>query len=166
MTPASNDSFNLQKELHALASLPSHGASFGQEYDAFLSGRAPPGPVHDARIGARRRHPEFASASDLLGHIWQTPGGLHPGFLSGVIAPGALANLAVWDASHPSMWPGSLPLRSLAMGDTAGALWGMMGRGRWIGQPGDFAQSVVTSSSYRRALEDAQARFKALCARL
>lgn len=165
---ASNDSMNVQKELRYVAGLRTSAASASAEYQRFL---ARGGLEPARRVGQRRRalHTERAALADpqrLLARVWSIPGRMHPGVRVGQIAPGALANLAVWDLDHPSMWPGTRPLRTLAMGDTTGALYNLMCQGRWVGADGDYHRSLLHMQGYREARQEASQRLEALLARL
>ena len=91
---------------------------------------------------------------------------MHPGFSAGEIAAGALANLVVWDTSHPSFWPAKDPFRGLAMADTSLAIHAMYVMGREVGVAGDFHRSVSQSEGCRAAVAEASERLEALLARL
>jgi cytosine/adenosine deaminase-related metal-dependent hydrolase len=83
----------------------------------------------------------------------------------GRIAEGHLANLVLWDLNHPTTWPAPEPLRSLAMSDATPAIQQVMIRGKWMGERGNFANSIVQSEAYQAARIEADARLKALLAR-
>jgi 5-methylthioadenosine/S-adenosylhomocysteine deaminase len=159
---ASNDAMNVQKELRFLAGLGTASVSGGVEYDAFLreGGVARADEVANARVAAAR-----FEAGELLERVWEVPGSLHPGFTAGVLAPGALANLVVWNREHPSMWPLHDVHRALAFGDTAGAVHAMFVGGREIGRAGDFHASVLESADYLAARAEATERLEKLLAR-
>ena len=164
---ASNDSMNLQKELRFVDGQRTVGTAFTPAYERFLeTGRlAEAEAVWSRREAFARRFSgddDADRARDLLSRVWSRPGQLHPAFTAGEIAPGALANLVVWDTQHPSMWPDHAPLRTLAMGDTTQAIHAMYVMGREIGQPGAFHASVVASEGYRAALAEASERLAAL----
>lgn len=165
---ASNDSMNLQKELRYIAGLRTMEASFHPDYRQF----AKSGALADAKTAnaARqkiyRAREGFAQDAFLLSHVFDIPGDLHPAFTAGTIAPGALANLAVWDTTHPSMWPGLRPMRTLAMGDTTDALWNVMSRGVWVGEGGNYHRSLTDSQEFIDAKNTASQRLQALLKRL
>jgi 5-methylthioadenosine/S-adenosylhomocysteine deaminase len=165
---ASNDSRNLQKELRMVAGLRSMTHPGSPAHQAFMDGGGAAGA--DASAAARRAgaagREVLVGESSLLSRVWSTPGGLHPAARAGVLATGALANLAVWQLDHPSMWPGVRPLRTLAMGDTTGALHNMMVAGRWRGEHGDLAGSITRSAAYREACAEAHDRLSRLMSRL
>jgi 5-methylthioadenosine/S-adenosylhomocysteine deaminase len=161
---ASNDAMTVQKELRFVAGLRALGAAYSVEREAFTH----QGGLPAARALAARRAREYdgrrgwADASFLLERVWGAPGRMHPGARAGEIAPGALANLAVWDTAHPSMWPGDRPLRALTMGDTSGALLNLMVAGAWRGEHGDYARSITSSDAYADAQSEATARLREL----
>ena len=112
---------------------------------------------HHAR--ANYSQPDF-----LLPLTTSTPGALRPGAPVGRLDAGHLANLLVWDTDHPAFWPGTQPLRTLAMGDTSHAIDRMMVAGRWLTADGQH-HSLTHSPEYRDALTEAHARFDALTTR-
>ncbi len=165
---ASNDSMNVQKELRQLSGLRTAEIAFDADQRRFWRG----GDLADAeRAGATRRalHDAREALVDpnvLLSKVFEVPGQLHPAFTAGVIAPGALANLIIWEREHPAFWPGLHPLRTLALGDTTQAIHQMMVAGRWIGEAGDYHRSLMTSPDYLASRREASERFEALRARL
>ncbi len=164
---ASNDAMTVQKELRFVAGLRALGAAYSVERGAFTH----EGSLSAARALAARRAREYderrgwADASFLLERVWGAPGRMHGGVRAGTIAPGALANLAVWDTTHPSMWPGDRPLRALTMGDTSSALQNLMVAGAWRGTHGDYARSLTGSPEYADAQAEATARLRELFTR-
>lgn len=165
---ASNDSMNLQKEMRYVAGLRTGAATSHPLYQGFLGG-AQLGLAQDAERYRRRAHARYSPMAHehaLLSRVMTTPGALHPGVRAGIIAPGALANLAIWDLEHPSFWPGLSPLRTLAMGDTTGALFNLMSRGVWLGEDGDYHRSITQSPEYTHARLEASERLQALLERL
>ena len=164
--PASNDSMHVQKELRHVGAGRTLGVSYSSDYEAFFKAEGDADAVRTLRVAHAHARGGLADASRLLGRILQVPGAMHPAFVAGVIAPGALANLVVWDTEHPGFWPGNAPLQSLAYGDVTGAIWGMMTLGKWLGEKGDFAQSLLRSQSYMQARQSAQAHFDDLVSRL
>ncbi len=165
---ASNDSMNVQKEMRYVAGLRTNPASASREYRSFLEDG---GLKRAHRVSAERArtHKErggLAADASLLSRVWSIPGAMHPGFQAGVIAPGALANLILWNTTHPTMWPGTRPLRTLAMGDTTQAIANVMTRGAWRGTTGDFHRSVTNSEEYQQVRRAASERLDALMKRL
>lgn len=159
---ASNDAMNVQKELRFVAGIGTSAVSASAEYEAFLR----EGGVDCANgVAAARAAAARFDAYDLLSRVWDVPGSLHPAFVAGVLVPGALANLVVWNHEHPSMWPLHDVHRSLAFGDTAGAIHAMFVCGKEIGRAGDYHASVLESVEYREATTEATARLAALLAR-
>ena len=165
---ASNDSMNVQKELRHVSGLRTMGASCAPEYARFVREgsveRAREARAVRASLFAERQH--WAEPDFLLDRVWRVPGKLHPQMSAGLIAPGALANVVVWDTDHPSMWPGTRPLRTLAMGDTSAAIRQMMCAGRWLGDRDDYARSLTRHPAYLDAATEASARLEALIGRL
>ena len=108
-------------------------------------------------------------AATLLSRITSIPGRFHPGFTTGVIEAGALANLVVWDTNHPSFWPAPdtrALVQLLAMGDTTGAIVALYAAGKAVGQPGNFQQSLLEGESYVAAREEADRRLAELLDRV
>ncbi|MDX1383979.1 MAG: amidohydrolase family protein, partial [Thermoanaerobaculia bacterium] len=159
----SNDSMNLQKELRFAAGQRTLPATWSQAFRTFLDG-ADPAAAEDAwraREAAFERATAAVAPDRLLARVWDVPGGAHPGFRTGVIAEGALANLLVWDLDHPAFWPDE-GLGALAMGDTTQAIHAMWVAGAEIGTAGDFHRSLVASGAYRDALAEAESRRRRL----
>ncbi len=169
---ASNDSMNVQKELRFVDGQRTVGTAFTPEYERFLES----GQLADAeRVWARRQafaadagSPEGGTdrAASLLSRVWSVPGRLHPGFVAGEIAPGALANLLVFERDHPATWPEHAPFRTLALGDPCPALHAMVVMGRTIGEPGDFHRSLIRSEPYTSAVTEASDRLVRLLERV
>ena len=165
---ASNDAWNVQRDLHALVGLRVAAVARSAPAAAF----AATGDVAHARAVWAERAAERASApwladpAFLLSRVWEVPGALHPAFRAGVLAPGALANLIAWDLDHPTFWPARDPLRALAMSDPGGAIANVMAAGRWRGVHGDYHRSLTQSDAYREAHREASVRLPALTARL
>jgi len=165
---ASNDSMNVQKEMRFVAGLRDAALSSSPEYAAFLSS----GTLEDAQavsearsaLFAERRH--WANEDFLLDRVWRIPGELNPDVTVGVLETGALANILVWDTEHPAMWPGTRPLRSLAMADTTSAIDRMMVAGRWISAHGEHQHACAKSDEVLEARKEASERFEALLARI
>ena len=178
-TSAGNDSMNLQKELRAVAELRTTPVATSPPLVDFLdaanTGDAGPENLGEQVAGiANHREAEFARAADLatpaalLDRVWRLPGGLHPSVRVGVLEAGALANLIVWDLDHPAFWPACSDasiLQAVALGDTTGAMHGLMSAGQWIGRLGDVYSGVLESAELLEARIEADARRKELLAR-
>lgn len=159
---ASNDSMNLQKELRFVGGFPNLALTFelgrilndssAQENNSFLQ----------KQTAAKSAQNVFSNNSFLLKKVFAGPGQFHTKFKTGVIEANAQANFIVWDTSHPSFWPAADMLRNLAMGDTTGAIYNMCVNGKWMGQDGHFAQSILCSAAYVNSVKEADVRFKHL----
>lgn len=165
---ASNDSMSVHKELRLVASGSAFAATLSPEHAAFRAS----GTVADAKAAQDTRQQALifrqpvATPEALLATVWSTPGTLHPGLSVGVIRPGAWANLVAWDLDHPAMWPATDPLRNLVMCDAPAAIDAMMLSGRWIGERGDFAASLLRRPEWREWRIEADARRRELFARV
>jgi 5-methylthioadenosine/S-adenosylhomocysteine deaminase len=164
----SNDSLSVQKELRMVAGFRTLPTAFGDSVSRMLAD----GDVNAVAAAARERsaavesryllgRPEF-----LLSMVLDEPGALHTRFRAGVIAEGALANLAVWDLDSPGLWPGTDPLRALAFGDTSQALVQLYVAGRPIATEGRIRESILNSQEYRAALIEAKERLQGLWRRV
>lgn len=161
---ASNDSMNVQKEMRWAGGWRTAPLSASAEFEAFArdGDLAAANRLWDRRKAEHETSDVTSTPERLLRSVWDVPGKLHPTHRTGVIAPGAVANFAIWDAGHPSMWPGTDLLRALAYNDTTGALHAMIVAGRDRGTAGAFAQSIVQSTDYQDARAEADQRLKAL----
>ncbi len=159
---SNNDSMNVQKELRFVAGQRTVGATWSDAYRSFLDQGSPERAA--AAWGARRAlldaHHQLAEPQALLDRVWASPGAMHPGFEAGVVAPGALANLIVWDLDHPAFWPALDPLHCLAMSDPLGAIWALYVAGRPVGAAGDFTGSILRSAEYQAAHQEASDRLE------
>ena len=162
----SNDSMNVQKELRHVAGLRTAGATWSREYRDFLrsGGEAGARDAWRERTRLFERAEALARPESLLSRVWSVPGELHRGLRAGVLETGALANLVVWNADHPVMWPEG-GLATLAMGDTTAAIHAMFVAGHEVGEAGDLHRSLIDSDAYRGAIVDATRRRERLLAR-
>jgi 5-methylthioadenosine/S-adenosylhomocysteine deaminase len=124
----SNDGMDVQLELRAVAGQHSFAVTFGGAHREFCEGSGTPEAVDAARQQAVDRAPNAAAT---LATATTVPGGLHPGLLVGTIAPGARANLAVYDPRHPALWPAADAVRALVASNLSGALQRLMIGGQW-----------------------------------
>lgn len=164
---ASNDTMNLQSELRIAAAHSGWATTFDAANVAFLES---PSLQAAADLEARRRHHLAARAADsasstILSRVWGTPGGLHPGFRAGVIAPGYRAHLLLVDTEHPALWPGLAPLEGMVLGEVAPAIQRMMVSGRWLSAAGAHREALLGSQLYRDAVAEASARLARLLKR-
>lgn len=165
---ASNDSMNPQKELRLIANLPALEASLSESYGLATECVSVDRARAVAALRAERLEQDagWTAPGALLERVWKLPGALHPLLALGELAPGRLANIAVYDTDHPCLWPAGDALRSLCFSDVAPALVAMMVNGRWVGTRGEgFPSAVIASVEYRDAVREAEARRRALFVR-
>ncbi|MBI2603519.1 MAG: amidohydrolase family protein [Deltaproteobacteria bacterium] len=161
----SNDSFNVQKELRMVSGFPLQELSYSPNYAGFRTGQNDLGTLTRQRRKIWDDSGPFRDSSFLLSKIWDTPGKLHPQVRTGTLDSGALANFIVWDLEHPTFWPAH-SLRAVAFNDSTPAIHRMMVAGQWLGREGEFAQSIVSSQTYKEALTEANERLKSLAKRI
>jgi 5-methylthioadenosine/S-adenosylhomocysteine deaminase len=160
----SNDGLSVQAELRWVAGFRALSCSYTQPMAQLLAG----GGAESARLsGSERaaaveRRRLLGDSDYLLRKLWDDAGALHPAFRAGVIAPGALANLAVWDLDHPQLWPATDALRALCFSNLGGALRQLLLLGRPLAEDGAFASSLLASTGYRDALAEANQRLALL----
>lgn len=164
---ASNDSMNLQKELRMIAGFPSFMNTFNRNSQLVekFSQRNKLSFLNE-RNNLRKLQIKFSDSSFLLNKIFEGPGTFHNHFKAGMIHAGSLANLNIWDLNHPSMWPSDNIPRSLSMGDTTGAIYNIMLAGKWMGENGNFSQSILNSDNYKMSLKEANERLSILLKKL
>jgi 5-methylthioadenosine/S-adenosylhomocysteine deaminase len=163
---ACNDSIDVQAELRAASAALGFAASFTPDWDRFAASgaRADADRLAATRTDRHGPHAPFLDPATVLGSVWTTPGGLHPKLPLGRIAPGHVANLALWDLGHPAFWPAVDPLRSLLLGSVTGALDGLVVAGRWRARPGRVREDLL-DAGYREAASEATGRLRALARR-
>ena len=163
---ASNDSMGLRKELRFAAGQRTIGASWSPAYSRYLDGEGDADSVWRKRKKLHARFAEDARPARLLERVWGLSGSLHPAFRAGVLTPGALANVVVYDTDHPTFWPGDDAFAALAFADVDAAIHSMWVNGRAIGEAGDFARSLTSSDDYAECRREATERLRALTRRL
>ncbi|MDB4975805.1 MAG: hypothetical protein JWN48_4146, partial [Myxococcaceae bacterium] len=62
---------------------------------------------------------------------------------------------------HPAFWPALDLPRALAMSDTTQAIHALLVNGKWVGERGRVADSLIASDSYREARREASERLAA-----
>ncbi len=161
---ACNDGMNVQQELRMAASGPLFGVVASGAFRAFWEGDR----AAAQRVAAARKQilaeAEIEPAV-LLHAVWEGPGTLHPRLRVGAIRPGYRANLVLYDSEHPCFWPGTDPLRALALQDVAPAIERMMLGGRWLSPPGEHRRAVLDAPWLHDARERARARLGPLLGR-
>ncbi|MEM6791993.1 MAG: amidohydrolase family protein [Myxococcota bacterium] len=163
--PCSNDTINLQLELRALAAGRALRATHHPAYARYLAG----GAGHEAAAAwhvRQHHHQRTPEPAAVWSRVCAVPGRIHPAVTVGTLAPGALANLAVWDLDHPALWPAHEPLRTLCAADATKGLYAMWTLGQRRGEDGRLAASLVGSDDYREARREANARLAHLIAGL
>lgn len=162
-----NDTMNVQQELRGLAGGHAFGVVASQAYQTFLDH---PGSAHAEAVQAQRQtayqqSAAYALPAQALESVWGVAGELHPAFKTGRIAAGYRANLMIVDPDHPSLWPGTDPLRSLVLSDVAPAIHGLLVNGQWRGELGNFHASILHAPDHALFVEEAKGRLAALLKR-
>jgi cytosine/adenosine deaminase-related metal-dependent hydrolase len=158
---------DVQGELRLLAGGGVFGVWSSQQSAEFLQGGsdAQAAGVQAVRQELLRASSEWNKPVELLKTVTSVPGSLHPALPVGAIRSGALANLLFVRLDHPNMWPSLAPLRGVCFSSLAPAIDGLMVAGKWVGQRGNFHQSVVRSERYERHRQEADRRFADLLVR-
>jgi 5-methylthioadenosine/S-adenosylhomocysteine deaminase len=164
---AGNDTMDVARELRALAwsdiyQIPNSEA--GKTYQSTPS-LATAEALWSHRQALMSSVSQHAAPTSVLPSVWSAAGGMHAGATFGEIIEGAMANLVSFNLDHPGMWPATTPLRALVLGDTASAIDGVMNRGRWVGERGNFQASILHSEAYTAAVTEARSRLEALLSR-
>jgi 5-methylthioadenosine/S-adenosylhomocysteine deaminase len=165
---ASNDALNIQSDLRLTASLNTMKTTWSDAHQNFMArGSLDAAKASwEARNQSRSTWPISQDPMTVLDKAWRVAGSLHPAFKAGVIEVGALANLVIWDTTHPTFWPHRNAMRSLLLSETTTAIHNMMVVGKWIGTHGTYAQSLTASGAYRNAWLEANRRLGELEKRL
>lgn len=159
-----NDSMNVQKELRLLAGQAAFDVTYGAS--AARRGAAIDADAVDATEAARHAVPDaMRDPSRLLASVWSVPGDFHAGLPTGALAVGRRADIAIFDAHHPSLWPADDPLAGLAYGDPSPALESLMVGGRWVGERGDVA-ALLRRDAVRSWIDEATRRAAEVRARI
>lgn len=159
-----NDAMDPQAELRMMASGPGFGVSHGQALTDFVR-KPDPASLKALRAARSAALGQRLGNVELLASVTSTPGDLHPDMPVGVIEAGRWANLQVVDLSAPSLWPGTDALQALCYAQTQPAIWGLMVRGRWIGQPGNLRGGLLETTWWKESQADAKVRLAAVLER-
>ncbi|MDP6933038.1 MAG: amidohydrolase family protein [Myxococcota bacterium] len=164
---ACNDRMDVQQELRLLAGGSAFATTFGASMERFMreGSRQTAQEVWKDRCRRFDAFSVFMESDALLRTTWSVPGGRHPKLPLGELREGGWANLLIWDLDHPVFWPAEDPLRTLCLSSVAGALWGMVVSGRWVGQRGNFHRSLLDSPAYTQAHTEATRRARELLER-
>jgi len=158
---------DVQGELRLLAGGGVFGVLSSQQHSDFLfSG----GDAQAVGVQAKRQEllaaaSAFNNPAELVKTVSTVPGSLHAALPVGAIREGAFANLLFVRLDHPNMWPSLAPLRGVCFSALAPAIDGLMVAGKWVGQRGNFQQSVLKSEVYLRHRQEADRRFADLLVR-
>ena len=165
---ASNDSMDVQQELRLAAGGQAFGITSSETVSRFYQSGASNAAqaVEALRVQLRTTNEAYLQPTDLLDTVWQTPGTLHPHFNCGALAIGQMANIAIWDAQHPSLWPIHDVRRTLVMNQTAAALNGLFLMGQQRGRIGDFQRSIREEEGYQESRSEAEARRRSFLTRI
>ena len=163
---ASNDSMDVQKELRLISGQSTWSVTWSESRRELRAG------IDAGRVDSVEQERRTAATTgailrdprQLLHRVWGAPGTWHPALRSGVIEPGARAQLCVYDPGHPALWPGRDLLRGLALGGIAPALTGVIAAGEWVGEPGNPA-ACLRDPVVREWMQEASRRHALLLER-
>jgi 5-methylthioadenosine/S-adenosylhomocysteine deaminase len=164
---ASNDSMNLQAELKLVPGQRGAAAGWAGAYGRVLDAAdaaalaAATRAAWVARAALFAEHDAVGSHAAVLERVWAGAGAMHPRATAGVLEPGALANVLVWDTEHPALWPAHDPFAALVMADATKALHTMYAAGRAVTAEGEHA-AIAHTDGYREALREARERLARL----
>ncbi|MBM75820.1 MAG: hypothetical protein CMK59_10505 [Proteobacteria bacterium] len=160
-----NDSVNPQAELRFMSAADSYSVTKSTAVEVFQK----TGSMEDARKIQEHRQLDFnakikyTSPQKLLYSLWGAPYKLHPKAPVGVIAVGAWANLCCWDTDHPSLWPATDLLQTLAYNNITQGLLRIMVRGNWqFDGEGLLSHRIHQSFRVEEWLKEATARIHLL----
>jgi cytosine/adenosine deaminase-related metal-dependent hydrolase len=163
---ASNDSMDVQKELRLISGQSTWSVTWSEARRDLRTG-LDVGRVDSVEQERRRAAATATILRDprqLLHRVWGAPGTWHPALKTGVIEPGARAQLCVYDPGHPALWPGKDLLRGLSVGGIAPALTGVIASGEWVGEPGNPA-ACLRDPVVREWIQEASRRHELLLER-
>ncbi|EKX52816.1 hypothetical protein GUITHDRAFT_133246 [Guillardia theta CCMP2712] len=143
----SNDGMNVQQEMRLLAGGGVFGVMSSPEMQKF-----------EKREGGEESCPAGASAALR----WELDEQMHPHVKMGELREGSLGNLLIVDGDHPNLWPSTAPLRTVCYANLSPCIQGLMVAGRWIGEVGNFQESILSSSTFKEQRKEAEERLDCL----
>lgn len=164
---SSNDAMDVQGELRLMAWGGSYATTWSDPLERFLASgsQADARAVQAHRSGQIAQQQKWETTERLLDAVWRIPGAAHPGAPQGVIAPGMRANLAVWDANHPALWPGNDYLHAFVMGSMRDALRGLYLGGRTVIDPATGPSALLAGDTFAEHRREASERLTKLLER-
>jgi len=157
----SNDGMNVQQEMRLLAG----GGVFGVMSSPEMQKFEKEGEGAEAVQQARQRLFDGSSMSSLrklFSTVSSNAGQMHPHVKMGELREGSLGNLLIVDGDHPNLWPSTAPLRTVCYANLSPCIQGLMVAGRWIGEVGNFQESILSSSTFKEQRKEAEERLDCL----
>jgi len=157
----SNDGMNVQQEMRLLAGGHIFGVMSSTEMQKFEK----EGEGAEAVQEARQRLFDASlmnSPRKLFSTVSSNAGQMHPLVKMGEIREGSLANLLVVDRDHPNLWPSTAPLRTVCYANLSPCIQGLMVAGKWVGEVGNFQQSILGSQMFLEHRKEAEERLRSL----
>ncbi len=164
-TVASNDALSVQRELPWFGGWGALASGFGPARQKYLGSgeRAALLELENERV--ERVAATDSSTRALLALAFGQGLPAIAGAPRGTLDIGAMAHLQVLEPDAPELFPDDDWPRSLAYGDTRGAIHALIVAGKLIGTPGEFRRSLLTSRHYLDALDEARRRKRELWTR-
>lgn len=160
---ASNDSMNIHKEMRTYRGLQISPITGSKEYRNFLEDGSLAKKLESKKRQYWSRVAKHLEPHQLLDKIWKIPGELHPKFKAGLLAKGYVANINLWDITHPNLWPHP-DIKTFCFADPINALKNMMILGKFIlkNEKNTNMNNLLKTSSYLLAWENANKSLKKL----
>lgn len=162
---ASNDSMNLQKEMRFVAGLSSVKMTYSTTTQRLQDSLTYKNILAVEQLQKENQlwNKRFESGENLLKKTFSNSENIHPKAKFGKIEQGHFANIIAWDTNHPSFWPGTEVVRTLAYGDTTNAIANLMVAGEWKAKTfGRYQEQLFNTSDYKDASHEARTRLKKL----